>query len=466
MSKMSGKIALCCTLLCLAAVSCTKHHEEKPLLNLYVMSHCPFGIRAEESLLDVIGYFGNGIGLRVSYIVSKSGNNFTSLHGPTELEEDLRQIGVQRLYGSKFYGYLRCYDSTMNSDLCLFNNAIDRTRIDAFVRSGKAGKVLDSDFAATERLGINASPTLYIDSHRYRGPIQPERIIRAACASFTGLSSCKTLKPPVNVDITVLTGGWEGVYHPVIMKEGLDDFFYKATVGLMEAGSPQGRALAKRLGLRSVPVMVFSSTVAATPSFGMLKRRLREIDGEYVDPLSDLGYRHIIDRPFIAGRIVLFVDVTDKSAVNACISILRLLRDYKKYQYHPDIKVIASMNVGKISDEIAQSASIIHSRRKTSFDGLIAMMIRLYTAPSLSGFNKAFPVRPGEERAARIEIARNDALASGLGIGQAPFAVLVDNTELVDPLNPNQAIDIFELSPIIGKQSLTTGPAAARQCAK
>lgn len=467
MSKTLKSLILGCTVLCFTALSCVKHQGGKPVLNLYVMSHCPYGIRAEELILSFINDFNNEVTLHVRYIVSKqAGNSFASLHGPGELDEDLHQIALQELYGNKFYNYLLCYNGTMNRDKCLTAGNINKTEIDEFVKSGRSEKILDNDYKLTEKLDINASPTLYINDHRYNSEFQSEHIVRGICSDMPSLTYCKTLQPPVDVTVTVLTGGWKNIYHPELIKENLTGFFYKTNINVTDINTKPGKDIAEKYKIKEIPALLFSDNVTMTVNFNAIKPRLKDHGSDYIDYMNDLGYRHFIERPAKNNEMILLVNITDKEAVNTAISILRLLNDYKKSQYHPRINVIANSAGGHVDNGVLKAAAIIGNSERLSLHDMISMLTKLYTAHSLTEFNKTYRATPAGEEAARTEIEHNNTLASGLGTGQAAFALLINNTELIDAVNPAQSVGIFELSPIIGKQSLPSTGKPSGQCAK
>jgi len=463
MTRSFRRLWIIAIVIAIAMFSCTKKTEQKPSLNLYVMSHCPFGIRAEDIILSFLGNFNDQLKLHIYYIVSKQGDhNFTSLHGPSELDEDLYQIAIQTLYNNKFYSYLLCYNSTMDRDKCLKDNNINKKEIEAFVKSGQAEKILDEDFKKTEELGINASPTLYINSQRYDGPIQPEHIIRSVCSNITGLSYCKTLKPPVDVHVTLLTGGWDSIYHPNMIKESLGSFFYKATVETIDADTQKGEDIVKRLKLKEVPAIVFSSNITMTTSFNQIKPRLKEADGVYIDTLNDMGYRHLLNTPLEQNKMIMFLDITDKAAINAGISIIRLLMDYKKEQYRPVIKVIGD----DTNNDVLKAASIIEHTNKLSLKDKLSVLTKLYSSASLKEFSNSFKHSiEVNERLIKKQILDNNALASRTGVEKARFALLINNTELINASNPSQVVGIFELSPIIGKVAFPSGSQSGK-CSK
>ncbi len=459
MFRIPRNLIIVLSVICITAISCTTKNDTKPVLNLYVMSHCPFGIRAEDTIIGVMAHFDNGLALHIRYIVGKEDNNFTSLHGPPELDEDLHQIAIQELHSGRFYTYLLCYNSTMDRDRCLKDNNIDKAEIDAFVKSGKAEKILDADYNETEKLHILASPTLYINDSKYSDPMQPEHILRAVCAAIPGLAYCKTLKPPVDVNVTILTGGWENVYRPEIIKENLSDFFYKSTINMTDINSNQGKELSKKFGISEIPALLFSKNVTMTTNYNTIKARLRDVNGAYMDSMDDLGYRHLTNRPAEDNKMVMFLDVSSKPALNACISVLKLLLAYKQLRYTPVINVIGST----IGNETLKTAAIIG--REKSTNNLMKVLDKLSRSNSLKEFNSAYHSGPFKETTVKERIAQNNSAASELGIGKAGFALLINNTELIDPANPVQSVNIFELSPIIGKQGLLQGKQPAH-CAK
>ncbi len=462
MYKTIRNMLLVCIALCVTAISCTKQKSQVPTLDLYVMSHCPFGIRAEDIILGFIGNFNNELKLHIRYIVSKQGeNNFASLHGPAELDEDLHQISIQKLYNNKFYSYLLCYNSSMNRDKCLKDNDINKKAIDSFVQSGQAEKILNSDFLKTEDLGINASPTLYINSKRYEGPIQPEHIIRTVCSDMSQLSYCKTLKNPVDVHVTLLTGGWDNIYHPNLIKESLVNFFYKANVDLVDANTKQGKELTEKFKITEVPAMIFSDNITMTASFNTIQQRLKDVNGDYIDYMNDMGYRHLLNRPSRSSSMVIFTDINNKDSVNACISIVRLLMDYKKNQYHPMIKVIGN----DIDPETLKTAAIIEHADRLSMENMLSILQKLYSSVSLKAFNNANNKIRVNQKVIKEQIDHNNVIASQLDIGQAKFAMLVNNTELINAANPSQSVGIFELSPIIGKMAFPAGQQSGK-CSK
>jgi len=80
--------------------------EKQRRLDLFVMSQCPFGAQVVEVLPAVLDHFGRNrskIDLSVRFIGSADEEGeLSSMHGPAEVEEDLRQVCVQQLYQQRY----------------------------------------------------------------------------------------------------------------------------------------------------------------------------------------------------------------------------------------------------------------------------------------------------------------------------------------------------------------------------
>jgi len=154
-----------------------KRHQ----LDLFVMSQCPFGVRAENKVINSLEnnrrLWPKNFQFNIRYIVSKDsnsegedengGSSFQSLHGSAELEENIRQIVIQKYYPDKFLTYLKLRNQDYRS--CLWQDAAREAGVDLEkVRNhlGEGAKMLDHDFQAAQELGIRASPT-YVWENQY-----------------------------------------------------------------------------------------------------------------------------------------------------------------------------------------------------------------------------------------------------------------------------------------------------------
>jgi protein-disulfide isomerase len=174
---------------------------DKPTVELYVMSFCPFGIQAENAMKPVVDLLGTKADFKVRFIVNVQGttvDSVRSLHGTNEAMEDLRQACVMKYYDQKtFWTYLmeinaNCpsvYRDASAMDTCWKNAAkkagIDAIKIATCSNSTEGLNLLKADEQATQEYGVTGSPTLIINGVRYSGARTPEAFKQAICSAFT-----------------------------------------------------------------------------------------------------------------------------------------------------------------------------------------------------------------------------------------------------------------------------------------
>jgi hypothetical protein len=197
----------------IGSVNTAKNQEppvksERPTVDLYVMAFCPYGTQAETAMRPVVDLLGSKADIRLRYITKVSGSitdTIESLHGPTEAQEDLRQICIQKNTPEKFWNYLtrfneQCYPASNNQTTqkaCWMNVStqagIDTARIETCVSGPEGIALLKNDEADANRNGATGSPTLIINGITYNGVRTPEAYKNGICNSFiTSPTECIT----------------------------------------------------------------------------------------------------------------------------------------------------------------------------------------------------------------------------------------------------------------------------------
>jgi hypothetical protein len=170
-----------------------------PSVDLYVMSFCPYGVQAENSLEPVVNLLGSKADFTVRYIVSVGGNTINevnSLHGLNEAKEDARQLCIMEKYPALYWPYLMqinkaCYPKASNStalEACWKAAAtelgIDAAQIETCAYGAEGLALLKADEAQGDRLGVTGSPTLFINGQKYSGSRTSEAFKTAICKAF------------------------------------------------------------------------------------------------------------------------------------------------------------------------------------------------------------------------------------------------------------------------------------------
>ena len=154
----------------------------KPDIELFVMSYCPYAVKAEQELLPFFEKYGDTIDFKLRFIVGKeeasvengSGKiEFTSLHGEPELIENKRQMVIAELYPDKLFDYLLCRADHLEEAWvnCAKKVGLDIGRIAETVETEKITLDLVKEIQRKEALNIKGSPTLVIDGRIIDGSL-------------------------------------------------------------------------------------------------------------------------------------------------------------------------------------------------------------------------------------------------------------------------------------------------------
>ena len=144
-------------------------------LELFVMSQCPFGVSAENSVLEAEKekMLPAGTKVEIHFIgdakkAADGGWEFSSLHGEPEWRENARQIFIARRFPDKFKTYLLERNRDIKSPD--WERAAKAAGIDAAaVTAGfeEAKDMLAEDFAKTSALGITSSPSIILGGREF-----------------------------------------------------------------------------------------------------------------------------------------------------------------------------------------------------------------------------------------------------------------------------------------------------------
>ena len=132
-------------------------------LDLFVMSQCPYGVRAENQIIDLMKLerLPKDLKINVRYITDERKGEINSLHGPAEWEEDVRQIIIREKYPKKFWKYLEVRNKNYRSSL--WDKAAEEAGINPriFAKHWKLGvEKLKEDMKITEDYSVSGSPTV------------------------------------------------------------------------------------------------------------------------------------------------------------------------------------------------------------------------------------------------------------------------------------------------------------------
>jgi hypothetical protein len=174
---------------------------------LFVMSYCPYGNQAEAAMIPVetllkdkadiqLHYviYGNYQGGGPTYCLDKD-SKYCSMHGIQELNQDVRELCVQKYQQDKLWSFVGAMNSgctAQNADSCweavAKNVGIDTAKIKT-CQKDEAITLLEQEVQLGKKYGVSGSPQLVINDTEYSGARSAAGYKGAICAGFNSAPS-------------------------------------------------------------------------------------------------------------------------------------------------------------------------------------------------------------------------------------------------------------------------------------
>jgi len=123
---------------CSSELFCALEKTEKPKIELFIMSHCPYGTQVEKGLLPVLDLLEGKVDFELKFCDY-------AMHGQKELNEQLNQYCIQENYQDKLNEYLYCFlEDETSSAACIEKLGFDQDTLDTCIAD------LDAEFKVTE----------------------------------------------------------------------------------------------------------------------------------------------------------------------------------------------------------------------------------------------------------------------------------------------------------------------------
>lgn len=175
---------------------------DKPLVQLFTMSYCPYGNQAEEAIIPVAELLQDAIEIEPHYVIySNYGgggpelcidkeNKYCSMHGIEELKQDVRELCIYKYQRDKYWDYVgdvntqctldniaKCWETVAKS------NGVDTARV-ASCLDDEAEELLAKEVELNKKHEIQGSPMLLINGIDYTGQRTAEAYKQAVCSAF------------------------------------------------------------------------------------------------------------------------------------------------------------------------------------------------------------------------------------------------------------------------------------------
>jgi hypothetical protein len=179
--------------------------SDKPVVELFIMSHCPYGTQIEKGILPVVEVLKDSIDFELKFV-------YYAMHPSAgEVEEQLNQYCIQKNENEKFLDYLTCFLEAGDGAGCIDSTSIDKSLLaSCFAETDKTFNIIEnledqsswlsSKFpkfdihkAENEKYGVGGSPTLVINGQTASSGRDSVSLLNTICSSFNNApEACNT----------------------------------------------------------------------------------------------------------------------------------------------------------------------------------------------------------------------------------------------------------------------------------
>jgi len=169
--------------------------SEKPVVELFVMSHCPYGTQIEKGMLPVVKALGDKIDFELKFCDY-------AMHGEKELNEQMNQYCIAQNEPEKLVSYLECFLGAGDGTTCLTQVGIDKNKLSSCVKTTDNQYQITAGFndestwksgtyptfaifqEEIDAYGITGSPSLVINGTKVSAGRDSQSLLNSVCSAF------------------------------------------------------------------------------------------------------------------------------------------------------------------------------------------------------------------------------------------------------------------------------------------
>ncbi|PKM88648.1 hypothetical protein CVU83_01295 [Candidatus Falkowbacteria bacterium HGW-Falkowbacteria-2] len=168
--------------------------NDKPVVELFVMSYCPYGTQIEKGMLPVLETLGDKIDFKLKFVDY-------IMHDKEEIDENLVQYCIQKEQPKQLVSYLQCFLADGDTDGCLSVKGMDKGKVESCVAAtDKKFSISDNytkkvdyrgqfpgfnvDKEDNEKYGVGGSPTLVINGLDVSSGRDSATLLATICSAF------------------------------------------------------------------------------------------------------------------------------------------------------------------------------------------------------------------------------------------------------------------------------------------
>ncbi len=178
--------------------------SDKPKVELFVMSYCPYGTQIEKGIIPVVNLLKDKIDFKLKFV------DYAMHPTQGEVQENTLQYCLQKDQPDKLIPYLTCFLKEGKSEACLNESKVDKVKLASCVSSADkqfnitrnlndqaswAGGRYPSylvDASDNAKYDVQGSPTLVINGQQASSGRDSASLLSTICAAFTNApAECK-----------------------------------------------------------------------------------------------------------------------------------------------------------------------------------------------------------------------------------------------------------------------------------
>jgi len=149
--------------------------SDKPKVELFIMTHCPYGTQAEKGIIPAYEALGDTIDGSIKFV-------HYFMHEPEEDETPI-QVCIREEQSSKYLDYLKCFLEDGDSDRCIDEVKVSKAKINSCIKN-KAEEYYNEDSELSEGYGVRGSPTLIVNGQIVQTGRDSASYISTICSAF------------------------------------------------------------------------------------------------------------------------------------------------------------------------------------------------------------------------------------------------------------------------------------------
>ncbi len=316
----------------------TSSVRAKEVLDIYIMSNCPYGLPATADVLKIVEKTPNAE-FNIYFIgdVDQSGD-LRSLHGAPEVWDEKIWLAVKHLAPRVWpdFLYLRA-DDQLSTWEAISALGLDSTLLAEWASTDTAYELLAGHYRRSNRLNVDASPTLFHNNRPVSFPVSAPYISRALCRGAVDGPLCDSLPEclsdnecsksgklgkcvrtdssaecvytdAVTFELVVVVPESSVVHPELSIIQTTLELFPGAEIRVHNASSSKGRSLLNEHNPRALPLVLFSPDVRKAANFGEIADGLRESEKYLTFRNGIMPPHYLYTREKRPGRHALLLD--------------------------------------------------------------------------------------------------------------------------------------------------------------